>query len=380
MLDLKILGGRIRELRRERGLTQTAFAEILGVSFQAVSNWERGVAPPELGTLMHIAAQFSVLVDELLRTGDEPLCLGIDGGGTKTEFVVTTADGCVCERFVRGTSNPNDIGFDAALAVVSDGIRDALVRCPGIVSAFCGLAGISAGNRSEQMTARLREKYPSLRLQVRTDSANLFGIDDEADLAVICGTGSVVFVRQGDASVRLGGWGYLFDAAGSAYDIGRDAVAATLAAEDRREPRSKLAELLYRRLETENLFSAIPKLYDGGKPLIAALAPLVFEAFCGGDKTARAILEKSAARIGELLSDGVRLCGARKKAIAGGGLFTHHADVYLPMIRRYTDVEVLVSPYPPVFGACRQSVRLAGRAVAETFGETFWNTYGGEPA
>ena len=380
MLDLKILGGRIRELRRKRGLTQTAFAEILGVSFQAVSNWERGIAPPELETLIRIASQFSVLVDELLRTGDEPLCLGIDGGGTKTEFVVASVDGRVRDRFVRGTSNPNDIGFEAAFAVVSEGIRDALVRCPGIVSAFCGLAGISAGNRSGKMAELLREKYPSLRLQVRTDSANLFGMDDEADLAVVCGTGSVVFVRQGETSVRLGGWGYLFDSAGSAYDIGRDAVAAVLSAEDRREPRGCLGELLYRRLETGDLFSVIPKLYDGGKSFIAALAPLVFDAYRGGDETARAILEKSAARIGELLSDGVRLCGARKKAIAGGGLFAHHAGVYLPLIGQYTDVEVTVSPYPPVFGACRQSVRLMGKAIAETFGETFWNTYGGETA
>ena len=37
MLDLKILGGRIRELRRKRGLTQTAFAEMLGVNRSTVS-------------------------------------------------------------------------------------------------------------------------------------------------------------------------------------------------------------------------------------------------------------------------------------------------------------------------------------------------------
>ena len=32
----------IKRLRRERNLTQEALAEFLGVTFQTVSNWERG--------------------------------------------------------------------------------------------------------------------------------------------------------------------------------------------------------------------------------------------------------------------------------------------------------------------------------------------------
>ena len=46
MLDYNLLGSRIRALRQQKGLTQSAFAQSLGVSFQAVSNWERGVTPP----------------------------------------------------------------------------------------------------------------------------------------------------------------------------------------------------------------------------------------------------------------------------------------------------------------------------------------------
>ena len=37
--------------------------------------------------------------------------LGIDGGGTKTEFAVSTVDGHVLRDFKRDGSNPNDIGF-----------------------------------------------------------------------------------------------------------------------------------------------------------------------------------------------------------------------------------------------------------------------------
>ena len=37
-----ILASNISELRRRAGLTQDALAEKLGVTFQAVSKWERG--------------------------------------------------------------------------------------------------------------------------------------------------------------------------------------------------------------------------------------------------------------------------------------------------------------------------------------------------
>ena len=38
------IGKRIRELRRERNITQEKLAELLGVSFQSVSRWESGVS------------------------------------------------------------------------------------------------------------------------------------------------------------------------------------------------------------------------------------------------------------------------------------------------------------------------------------------------
>ena len=56
----------LRKLRRDRGFTQEALAEKMGVSFQTVSRWETGVVYPDIELLPVIADFFEVRVDELL--------------------------------------------------------------------------------------------------------------------------------------------------------------------------------------------------------------------------------------------------------------------------------------------------------------------------
>ncbi len=59
-------GENIKRLRKEREMTQEAFANVLGVSFQAVSKWERGETYPDITMLPSIASFFNVSIDDLL--------------------------------------------------------------------------------------------------------------------------------------------------------------------------------------------------------------------------------------------------------------------------------------------------------------------------
>ena len=60
------LSENIRKNRRESNLSQEAFAERLGVSFQTVSKWERGECYPDIELLPKIANFFGVTIDALM--------------------------------------------------------------------------------------------------------------------------------------------------------------------------------------------------------------------------------------------------------------------------------------------------------------------------
>ena len=68
-----VLSGRIAELRKERGLTQEQLGQLVGVSAQAVSKWEKGGAP-DVELLPALADRLGVRIDSLFgREGSVPV-------------------------------------------------------------------------------------------------------------------------------------------------------------------------------------------------------------------------------------------------------------------------------------------------------------------
>ncbi len=69
MFDMQRVSKTISTLRKERNMTQMELADRLGISFQAVSNWERGQTMPDISKLSELAEIFGVTIDELLGNG-----------------------------------------------------------------------------------------------------------------------------------------------------------------------------------------------------------------------------------------------------------------------------------------------------------------------
>lgn len=61
---------RLKELRTDKGLSQSQLAGQLNVDFRTISNWENGVRQPNINTLVVIAKFFEVSADYLLGISD----------------------------------------------------------------------------------------------------------------------------------------------------------------------------------------------------------------------------------------------------------------------------------------------------------------------
>ena len=64
---MKTIGKKIKQLRRDKGLSQNELAEVLGVTGQAVSKWESDTSQPDIGLLPDLAAYFGVAIDDLFE-------------------------------------------------------------------------------------------------------------------------------------------------------------------------------------------------------------------------------------------------------------------------------------------------------------------------
>lgn len=65
-MNTKNIGLFLKELRKERGLTQEQLAEVFGVSGRTVSRWETGSNMPDLSILIQIADYYEIEIKEIL--------------------------------------------------------------------------------------------------------------------------------------------------------------------------------------------------------------------------------------------------------------------------------------------------------------------------
>jgi len=66
MFDTAMIGNRIKQARIDKNMTQMNLADAMGVSYQAVSNWERGNSLPDISKLGDLCAALDISVNALL--------------------------------------------------------------------------------------------------------------------------------------------------------------------------------------------------------------------------------------------------------------------------------------------------------------------------
>ncbi len=358
---------KLQQLRKSKKITQKQFAELLGYSEKTVSKWECGDAYPPLDVFAKICRILQVDSQFLLNYEEEKYILGVDGGGTKTTFLLQNEEGEVLSCITLGPSNPCDIGMNRCQAVLKEGIEKI---CSGIsmysVVAYAGIAGCLSGN-NKAILLQFLNTFGFYKVDCGSDNDNIIsaGLQGNDGITVIMGTGVCIFRIINGVRTQISGWGYLLDEGGSAFNLGREALSACYSSLDGSGPYTILAESIG--VQTDNLGrSFLNRIYAEGKRLIASFAPNVLEAANLGDEVALEILKRNIQIVVQKLSYAAQIFvdnGQLANVVMTGGL-AQHPTIQSMMCNAFEDndkIRIDILKEPPVVGA----VRLANLLLAE---------------
>lgn len=362
MFDPQVLAENLKRCRMEKGISQKTMAERMFLTPQAISKWERGQSTPDVAAVCAAAEILQVSVSRLLGISDptKRYLIGVDGGGTKTKFVLMDETGCVCRCVRLGPSNPNSCGLQATQAILEQGIRLLMSGEPNVRGIFAGVAGVSVGGAAAKIQTALKKTFPGIPIRCDTDIRNVVACASNRTncIAAICGTGSVVWAVRDESLRRFDGSGYLFERC-SGYTIGHNALAAALDDRDGTGPKTALTELVENQLGA-TVWEKIHDIYTWQPRQLAAFSPTVFAAAEQGDALAEQILKSAADRMAELITAACRsLPDCRTLALAGSLLTqqTKFREMVCSLIPESLTPETV--DMSPVWGACLLASELA---------------------
>ncbi len=368
MFYIKGLGENIRFFRKQADLTQSELAEKLNVSFQAVSGWENSQTLPDIENLCKLALVFGTSVDALLskEISQNTVMIGVDGGGTKSEFAMFDSSGKVLKTFKLQGTNAAVCGFDSALDTFKKGIDACIAENVSVKGVFIG----TAGPKLEQMEKALSEHYPKLKISIDSDGVNAYA-SAGADAAVICGTGSIIVMRGKRNERRVvGGWGYMLGDHGSAFNFGREAIKSAMLWEDGAGGSEIIRKYL---LENTGWEGAYKGYTATTVSFIASQARAVFSAYRDGCEVAKQIVKDEMRGLATLIN---AACTPGSKLGAVGGIFEHFKDIVFPELREYVkEIEFIFPKLPPVFGSCVECCDRMGIERPDNFEEIFAEGY-----
>lgn len=288
-----------------------------------------------------------------MRTSKK-LVLGIDGGGTKTEWIALEhyeGEAAVLGQGRLPASNLK-LTDDAALLR----LFRVLPKDATHVGAF--LAGCSTDPDRQRLRALVGEVWPAAAIEVGSDRQSAFAtaFRDRNGIAVICGTGSAVHGRIEGHLERAGGWGQLLGDHGGGYDLAMQGLRQTLRAFDLDHHVTSLGRDILLELALNGLDDLVDWAKTADKMSVAKLAPILFKAAREGDSEVIDLINAGARRLAQYAAAVAGRLGMESPQVKLlGGLFVHHAE-YADLFTRYlhdllpeADIEVCAAS--PAVGA-----------------------------
>ena len=304
--------------------------------------------------------------------------LGVDGGGTKTRFLLLDETGTVLAAHTEGPAYHVEIGAEALRSMLGQGIKTTLrrggVAASHLTFAFLGLPAYGEDRAAVPLLdAAPSRALPAARYRVGNDMVCGWAgaLAGEDGINVVAGTGSIAYGEYQGRSARAGGWGELFSDEGSAYWLAREGLRLFSRMSDGRTPRGALYELVRQQFGLQNDLDLCGALYGKSaaqRSQFAQLSKLVTEAASAGDEQAAALFGRAAHELAEIVDavrDQLQVPQATELAVSySGGLFQLGDLLLTPLQAALTGTprkyRFLGARLPPDAGAELQAAKLSG--------------------
>lgn len=305
-----------------------------------------------------------------------PIYLGVDGGGTKTEFVCISESGEVLASHREGTTYHLQVGLEGAAEVLRAGVN-ALCGRLALTSADISYAffGLPAFGEDSEIDPRLERVCGELLGHGRYRCGNDMicgwagSLACEDGINLVAGTGSIGYGERDGRAARVGGWGEVFGDEGSAYWIAAQGLNAFTRMSDGRLTRGPLHAAMRDALSlVDDLDICARIMGQRGMPRneIASLTRVVESAAQEGDACAQDILERAARELAELartLRGALGFENAETALIScSGGVLTRVPavrDALGQELTRAGGFEFVEPRHTPSYGAALYAKRLA---------------------
>ena len=279
--------------------------------------------------------------------------LGVEGGGTKTAWILVEQDGADFKILEQGKLPASNFRLTPSARLGS--ILDELPKEIGRAGIF--LAGCGREDR-ESLSRLCAEIWPQAKIVVGSDrdSGMAAALGHGDGIVVNAGSGSSVTGRRGDRIEKAGGWGHVLGDAGGGYFLSIQALRLILREYDLHRGEVQFSAKVLRALNLNNLDELVRWAQTADKMEVAALTPTVFEAAAAGDSRVNELLEEGAKCLCEYTEAvASRLHLLAPKIVLIGGLF-YRDSVYAHAFRRrlkknLPDARVTHSERAPELGA-----------------------------
>ena len=280
--------------------------------------------------------------------------LGIEGGGTKTSWVLVERAENELRVLDQGKLPPANFRL-----ATPDQLRAMFNELPKeIARAGIFLAGCGTEEDRQSLTRLCVEVWPQAKIVVGSDrdSGLAAALGHGDGIVVNAGSGSSITGRRDKRIENAGGWGHILGDAGGAYFLSLQALRLILREYDLHRGEVQFTTKILRALSLNNLDELVRWAQTADKMEVAMLAPVVFEAAASGDFGVMEIIEEGARFLCEYTEAvATRLHVLAPKVVLLGGLFQRDS-IYNHAFRRrlkktLPDARVANSERAPEFGA-----------------------------